>query len=268
MNTHLIATDRNKSVLNTYTYRRPANYLPFGFFQKSQAIISILALNGQCIEVQSRHYLLGNGYRSYNPIVMRFSSPDSLSPFGEGGLNCYAYGKSDPINYLDPTGHFPTRGMTNFFSATISDLQIEKLSKIHNLISIDPRTVGLLGESTDLLSLKTLAAKSARKAHRGLDLNTITGFDVPSSTTSTIHSRLMSIAESGRGRDPELARSILRDAYNKVPTRGGESFTDGFNYLRADKYEIKFRELFKNPKSFSGYANKALFKELSREIRF
>ncbi|EGH35731.1 hypothetical protein PSYJA_44541, partial [Pseudomonas syringae pv. japonica str. M301072] len=35
------------------------------------------------------HYLLGNGYRAFNPVLMRFNSPDSLSPFGEGGVNAY-----------------------------------------------------------------------------------------------------------------------------------------------------------------------------------
>ncbi|WP_434706426.1 RHS repeat-associated core domain-containing protein [Pseudomonas sp. Z1-12] len=44
------------------------------------------------------HYLLGNGYRAFNPGLMRFNSPDSLSPFGEGGLNAYAYSVGDPVN--------------------------------------------------------------------------------------------------------------------------------------------------------------------------
>ncbi|POD79180.1 hypothetical protein BKM17_05985 [Pseudomonas syringae group genomosp. 3] len=49
--------------------------------------------------------MLGNGYRAYNPVLMRFHSPDSLSPFGEGGLNAYAYGEGDSVNGVDPTGH-------------------------------------------------------------------------------------------------------------------------------------------------------------------
>ncbi|WP_412177811.1 RHS repeat-associated core domain-containing protein [Pseudomonas coronafaciens] len=48
---------------------------------------------------------MGNGYRAYNPVLMRFHSQDSLSPFGEGGLNAYAYGEGDSVNRVDPTGH-------------------------------------------------------------------------------------------------------------------------------------------------------------------
>jgi hypothetical protein len=50
------------------------------------------------------HYLLGNGYRAFNPVLMRFNSPDNLSPFGKGGLNSYAYCLGDPINLQDSTG--------------------------------------------------------------------------------------------------------------------------------------------------------------------
>jgi RHS repeat-associated protein len=50
-------------------------------------------------------YLLGNGYRMYIPALMRFSSGDSVSPFGGGGINSYAYCGADPINHIDPSGH-------------------------------------------------------------------------------------------------------------------------------------------------------------------
>ncbi|MEN5279281.1 RHS repeat-associated core domain-containing protein, partial [Brucella sp. TWI432] len=37
--------------------------------------------------------------------LMRFNAPDSLSPFGQGGVNPYAYCQGDPINFADPSGH-------------------------------------------------------------------------------------------------------------------------------------------------------------------
>lgn len=54
----------------------------------------------------ARWQFLGNGHRVYNPVLMRFHSPDSLSPFGRGGRNAYAYCAGDPINHADPSGRF------------------------------------------------------------------------------------------------------------------------------------------------------------------
>ncbi|EJL88509.1 RHS repeat-associated core domain protein containing protein [Herbaspirillum sp. CF444] len=66
---------------------------------------SILGYNGQRQDPVSGTYHLGNGYRAYNPVLMRFNSPDAWSPFGAGGINAYAYCAGDPVNYADPSGH-------------------------------------------------------------------------------------------------------------------------------------------------------------------
>lgn len=50
--------------------------------------------------------MLGNGNRVFSPWLMKFQSPDDLSPFEQGGLNAYAYCEGDPVNYLDSTGSF------------------------------------------------------------------------------------------------------------------------------------------------------------------
>lgn len=53
---------------------------------------------------------LGNGYRGYPPAFFRFTVPDSLSPFGAGGVNPYVYCAGDPINRADPSGHMSVQG--------------------------------------------------------------------------------------------------------------------------------------------------------------
>ncbi|TDV55760.1 RHS repeat-associated protein [Pseudomonas graminis] len=50
-------------------------------------------------------WFIPSGYRPYDPIVMGFLSPDSDSPFGQGGLNPYVYCAGDPVNRIDPSGH-------------------------------------------------------------------------------------------------------------------------------------------------------------------
>ncbi|PMS15171.1 hypothetical protein C0Z18_28030 [Trinickia dabaoshanensis] len=49
-------------------------------------------------------YPLGAGYRWYGPARMRFNAPDSVSPFGAGGIHPYAYCGGDPVSRADPTG--------------------------------------------------------------------------------------------------------------------------------------------------------------------
>jgi RHS repeat-associated protein len=99
-NTALTVTDAQHSVLQADT--TAIAYAPYGY----HAPIALLpGFNGEHLDPFTGHYLLGNGYRAYNPTLMRFNRPDSLSPFGEGGLNAYAYCAGDPVNRMDPSGH-------------------------------------------------------------------------------------------------------------------------------------------------------------------
>ncbi|MFJ5927531.1 RHS repeat-associated core domain-containing protein [Kitasatospora sp. NPDC092948] len=66
---------------------------------------SVLGYDGQRTDPATGWLHLGNGYRAYHPGLMRFTTPDSLSPFGAGGINPYAYCLGDPVNRTDPTGH-------------------------------------------------------------------------------------------------------------------------------------------------------------------
>jgi len=86
-------------------------YSPFGSTAARRGGDSLLSgFNGERLDPVSQTYHLGNGYRTYNPTLMRFNAPDSWSPFGAGGLNQYVYCDGDPINRSDPSGHMNWEG--------------------------------------------------------------------------------------------------------------------------------------------------------------
>lgn len=85
-------------------------YSPFGQRPATDGLGSLFGFGGEPLDPVTGCYLLGNGYRAYDPVLMRFHRPDSWSPFDGGGLNAYAYCLGDPINLSDPTGHISAWG--------------------------------------------------------------------------------------------------------------------------------------------------------------
>lgn len=70
---------------------------------------SMLGFKGEFLDADTGQYVLGAGGqgRYYSASSMCFFAPDSLSPFGLGGPNLYAYcAEGDPVNFSDPSGHF------------------------------------------------------------------------------------------------------------------------------------------------------------------
>lgn len=94
MNT-IKATQQQALVFSAYGTRSPRT-----------AALTTLGFTGERTGVVTGHYLLGNGHRAFNPVLMRFNSADALSPFGRGGLNSYAYCAGDPVNRVDTAGTF------------------------------------------------------------------------------------------------------------------------------------------------------------------
>lgn len=104
--TLLLASDLQQSVLAELDRSgpNPFAYSPYGLQSASRRAGTHLGFNGQFKEGVTGWYHLGNGHRVYNPVLMRFHSPDRLSPFGKGGLNAYAYCSGSPVNRVDPSG--------------------------------------------------------------------------------------------------------------------------------------------------------------------
>lgn len=114
----LLGTDGQRSVLHRQGLQdlQSTAYSAYGHQSQENAL---LGFNGERLDPVSGHYLLGNGYRAFNPVLMRFNQPDNMSPFGQGGLNAYAYCQGDPVNRSDATGHisgFRAPGLSMFAS--------------------------------------------------------------------------------------------------------------------------------------------------------
>jgi len=102
-----LATNHSHSIIQMAgrDIQNPLSYSRYGHCTKAPSSSSLLAFNGQRIDPLAGLYLLGNGRRAYRPWLMRFQTPDSASPFADGGINSYAYCADDPVNYNDPSGH-------------------------------------------------------------------------------------------------------------------------------------------------------------------
>ena len=106
--TLLTLCGQNNSVMAELKGRNAVKHTQYtGHGEPSQALDSVLGYNGETREADTGWYLLGSGYRAYDPHLRCFHSPDSESPFGAGGLNPYAYCLGNPISLRDPTGHLP-----------------------------------------------------------------------------------------------------------------------------------------------------------------
>ncbi len=95
-NSTLLAYDGNTQQVNFYSSFGNVNSVQNG---------QLPGFNGERPDPFTGVSHLGNGYRAYNPILMRFNCPDNQSPFGVGGINPYAYCENDPLNFTDPSGH-------------------------------------------------------------------------------------------------------------------------------------------------------------------
>ena len=141
----MLGTDAQHSVLHAVTAqeRQSMVYSPYGHRLQGS---SVSGFNGERADPFTGHYALGNGYRAFNPVLMRFNNPDTLSPFGRGGVNAYAYCLGDPVNRSDPSGHSPAI----FSLAHFPDEILEQVFK------------HLRGE--DLVSMSRTSSRMARVA--------------------------------------------------------------------------------------------------------
>lgn len=118
----LLSTDRHGSPVWSRRSGQEAGeqhvWSPWGQ-GKAKGNITLPGFNGERADPVRGVYHLGNGYRAYNPTLMRFHCPDSLSPFGAGGINPYAYCAGDPVNHTDPSGHMSDQAILGIVAGSV-----------------------------------------------------------------------------------------------------------------------------------------------------
>lgn len=137
--TVLLATDHKNSVLTEIvpgTSNRLA-YSAYGHQTAQHDVMTRIGFNGELREAKLGWYFLGNGYRVYNPVLMRFHCPDSWSPFGSGGLNAYMYCGGEPVSFSDPSGHMGLFKLLTRSSGRVA--RSPSTSSLTPLISNTPR---------------------------------------------------------------------------------------------------------------------------------
>ncbi|MDI9779963.1 RHS repeat-associated core domain-containing protein [Pseudomonas putida] len=143
---NLYSTDDSASILKTSdSPERAIAYTPYGY-RLNIPTMPLLGFNGELLNHTPGFYLLGTGHhRAYSPTLMRFICPDPISPFGLGGMSTYAYCGNDPINKVDPSGHFrlpkPIRnlfGRKKLLTKKVETYNKELLSRVSAIEKIDP----------------------------------------------------------------------------------------------------------------------------------
>lgn len=267
----LLATDSKHSVLHTLTsgLRQAAVFCPYGHRSPLSGLISLLGFNGQRRDPVTGHYLLGNGYRAFNPVLMRFNSPDSLSPFGKGGLNTYAYCVGDPVNRVDPKGEFPMfikgvsqlvsargqlnsalnqlkKGAVSVFNKSQSRRGSSALSERGGMLKTDSQSMQV-SELMDEVKLRNIGAEF-RVARKMAEPPPIARF-----AKSKGYSQQELFAEEGFKNNPEVKEQYFRSQQPEVVERFRQA---DVNFLVATGEHVK-----KYP------ANEVATRELVRGIR-
>ncbi|WP_414862233.1 RHS repeat-associated core domain-containing protein [Pseudomonas sp. IT-P176] len=225
LDTTLLSTDLQRSVLHTLKKdhpRHPIAYSPYGHRPALSGLLSLLGFNGERPDPVTGHYLLGNGYRAFNPVLMRFNSPDSWSPFGKGGLNTYAYCLGDPNNANDPSGRNPS-----------------KKSISNSLFKKDPTSP--LPPPGERIGLRTYPDKARRLSDPG------------PTTPPLSEPDFMGVHGSSRADVIKLLKEGVQPHYSKTERRRGFYFTPdkdiAYDYADSRQYKSTKEEIMRNTNS-------------------
>lgn len=244
----LLHVDRASSIL-----RMPPNlmtYTPYGHLNINTSE-ALLAFNGQWYDPVTQGYPLGNGHRILNTVLMRFYSPDSLSPFEKGGLNTYSYCAGDPINNTDPSGQIKLPFTKRDPISTLShyNKKFLKLNKkatsINEKITHYEDKISILREEMHSWRLQ-MSANNSPDQHGNTPSHYVAGLRIDIETNKSKlraqEQKLNTVTEKIKSNNDKLvkARSLLStqvpDSDNSLPMYAKESIPLAQQQIRTRQF--------------------------------
>lgn len=122
----------------------------------------LLGYIGQRKSQLTENYFLGNGYRNFNPVIKRFFSWDSLSPFDIGGVQGYAYCQANPVNLSDKSGEGPLIDLlmfTVFSEAAEIGTGVEAIAAGETAVAIERRLPDVFTPIKDGFRIENMAGE-------------------------------------------------------------------------------------------------------------
>lgn len=217
----LLATDSHCSVIHALTPNQAQSiiYNVYGFRLLNAEYMNVPGFNGELPDPVTGNYLLGNGYRAYNPVLLRFNSPDTMSPFGKGGVNAYAYCEGDPVNFADPSGHGKwSRLLGALFSGSKRSKKANKAIKMRVVEEVTDsnglKYSKIITRTRKAVDTKPVLFSPSAAKHQGIDLVEFKRLQQPSS--------LSVLAEEARLQNTTIPPHLMKyigadtDALEKV----------------------------------------------------
>ncbi len=192
----LVGTDLQQSPITVLDADSPGTrndlrFTPYGYPHSSAGEPGPIGFNGERLDPVTGTYLLGNGYRAFNPILMRFHASDSWGPFGAGDMNAYAYCLGDPVNHTAPHGHAGgagpgATGIAPGIGSLIPGLFTFGASAALTAGFVARAVVGTAAIATGLAGqlVEDINPGDQRKATRGSNPSVLQNFDIAGFVTS------------------------------------------------------------------------------------
>ncbi|MDQ0127099.1 RHS repeat-associated protein [Pseudomonas lini] len=204
-------------------------YSAYGHRSGEHPASTHLGYNGELREAQTGWYVLGNGHRAFNPLLMRFHSPDSWSPFGDGGLNAYSYTMGDPINYTDPSGNSKLAVLFGVLMNSGDDVMRGSRAMAQSSRGVSSLASGGTSYTPGLVSLEEFLSQYTvyTGSSSGLSVPTQVPAGLPRSTgphgVPSRSSQFASPATPGSSRGPDLSRQLTFAPEERVVPRVKEA---------------------------------------------